>query len=684
MADAADVLSDQLRLQLLALAELLGKQINQLHQEFRASLRNRKSGLPKLDEQQVAAVLAVTPGEAMRILAKGGTLADYFEQVAYNGRRLAKLKLPPGTVLVALEHYDRLLGKRLAKKLTDKTANPVWVREQLLFCIMLTLNNAFYIVREQETRAFYELFRAEVESRSATSLVERIARVLLEFSQADEAQLVLELPEENVTEGPGAPAELVTGKLAKASGALAIASAAERTAPLRRGKSALAQGKGPAARAKTSAKSAGWISHWIGEEASAGTGASAATREIADSPAIQKTFGQLRCLRGKAAAAALELLGGRGPASPNGLTLWVVPLHLEDRLLGFIPFTFHKDYEWLPREQELLAGAAERCSLAIEKAKLMEDLAARSKEVRDLASRMMNVEEAERRRISRELHDEAGQSLLCVRLALEMAEEKLRLKQDPVSEELATVRQTVEATIIEIRRLISALSPAVLEQLGLAAALRQLVNRFRMIYPCAVKVNLQGLEQLPRRTEMTVYRLVQECFQNIMKHSQANTVNLSVSSSDNTIKLLVEDNGVGFHLDDALAKRESYGLSGMRERVALLGGRVSVYSAPSEVTTAKTKNQNGTHAAGSATTISGSAKNPAGVGTAGLETKPETKTAAEAQRFHSARSTNGRAESDNGYSAATQKKTSRKNLTARGTRIQVELPIPREAQHQLI
>ena len=80
-------------------------------------------------------------------------------------------------------------------------------------------------------------------------------------------------------------------------------------------------------------------------------------------------------------------------------------------------FGFSKPYEWLPREQELLAAAAERCLMAAEKARLMEDLAAREEQVRQLAEHMLHVEEMERRRISRELHDEAGQSLLCIRLA---------------------------------------------------------------------------------------------------------------------------------------------------------------------------------------------------------------------------------------------------------------------------
>jgi len=91
---------------------------------------------------------------------------------------------------------------------------------------------------------------------------------------------------------------------------------------------------------------------------------------------------------------------------------------------------------------------------------------------------MLHVEEMERRRISRELHDEAGQSLLCIRLQMELIEQALPESESELRSKLGEARDLTERTILEMRRLISALSPAVLEQLGLGAALRQLINRF--------------------------------------------------------------------------------------------------------------------------------------------------------------------------------------------------------------
>ena len=192
---------------------------------------------------------------------------------------------------------------------------------------------------------------------------------------------------------------------------------------------------------------------------------------------------------------------------------------------------------------------------------------------------MLHVEEMERRRISRELHDEAGQSLLCIRLQIELIEQSLPESEHEWRSKLGEARDLTERTILEMRRLIAALSPAVLEQLGLGAALRQLVNRFQRLHPCRVRLQLSKMgRRLPQQTEVIAYRLVQECFNNIGKHAQASQVNISLTSTDGLLKLTVEDNGVGFKIEEALEKRESFGLSGMRERVALLGGEFQVES----------------------------------------------------------------------------------------------------------
>jgi signal transduction histidine kinase len=238
---------------------------------------------------------------------------------------------------------------------------------------------------------------------------------------------------------------------------------------------------------------------------------------------------------------------------------------------------------------EMLASAGERCYAASQKTGTLEDIAEREERLSKLAIRMLMVEENERRRISRELHDDAGQSLVVIRLQMELIEQLL----PPGSEErqrLEEARDITEKTILDIRRLIADLSPAVLEQLGLGAALRQLLNRFRNRYPCQANLDVGQLPTLDSKFQSVVYRLTQECLNNISEHSKATTVNISVSADDKVLRLHVEDNGTGFDVEQTLERKDAFGLIGIRERVAVLGGTVEIISTRKEgQTTTKRK-----------------------------------------------------------------------------------------------
>jgi len=504
LADAADVLSDQLRVHLHKLAVLLEPHADQVDRRFLNRLKTLE-----YEPKQRAALAAITPGAAARILCTGKAPLHFIEQVEYNGRRLAKLNLPPSAILEALQEYDRLLVPVLRTLPEDEHANFKWVREQLHFCVTLTLNNAYYQVREAETQAFYELFRIELESRNLDELLGRFLAALVHVCRADAGRLYM-LSEDGTEWLPKA------GMPTKTDAAI----------PNR-----------PGLVAKLSKP------RYVDGEGHTGN-------YLLDEK-WQKQFA----------------------------SYWSIPLAANGRTAGVMQFGFTRTYEWLPREQELLAAASERCLMAAEKARLMEDLAQREEQVRRLAEHMLHVEEMERRRISRELHDEAGQSLLCIRLQMELIEQALPDSESEWRSKLSEARDLTERTILEMRRLIAALSPAVLEQLGLGAALRQLVNRFQRLTPtCEVKLQISKMGRLPQQTEVIAYRLVQECFNNIGKHAQATRVNISLSSTDGRLRLFVEDNGVGFDVEAAFQKRESFGMSGMRERVALLGGQFAVES----------------------------------------------------------------------------------------------------------
>lgn len=245
---------------------------------------------------------------------------------------------------------------------------------------------------------------------------------------------------------------------------------------------------------------------------------------------------------------------------------WLYPLEG----MGAIQLGFAAEYPWLPRELTLLAAAAARCREAIARA-------SDRRTIRRLASEARAAEEEERRRIGRELHDEAGQSLMLLRLKLEMLE---RDAPPALRTPLAEARGTVENTVTELRRIIAALSPTVLERLGLERALRQLAARFRKAFPAQLRLRIEGhCGTVASPAQRVIYRVAQEGLQNVARHSRATHVNLSVRVTDKIIRLRLSDDGVGLGAQSAWRKPQSFGLTGMRERAELLGGTLSVSGA---------------------------------------------------------------------------------------------------------
>jgi signal transduction histidine kinase len=246
---------------------------------------------------------------------------------------------------------------------------------------------------------------------------------------------------------------------------------------------------------------------------------------------------------------------------------WSYPL----REVGLIQLGFSTCYPWLPRELTLLDAVAGRCVEAIERYRLQE-------EVRRLEAESRRAEREERHRIGRELHDEAGQSLLLLRLKLEMME---RGATPEVRSGLAEVRAIAEQIVVELRRIIAALSPAALERLGLKRALQQLAAKFRKMHPAQLSLRIAAdPDGIPGQIQEMIYRIAQECLQNVAKHSRATHVNLFLRSADKYIRLSVRDNGAGFSGKSRGTKPPAFGLAGMRERQTLLGGTLAVRSEP--------------------------------------------------------------------------------------------------------
>jgi signal transduction histidine kinase len=454
------ILTQAARQHVLRMTAAMRPRLRAIEREFTRFLRERP-----YDSAQIRAFLAITPAAAARL----GRLDRFWEHVEYNGKRLAKLNVPPDEVEDVLRCMNDLLDAMLEGQFQP-------AREQLNLATMMILHRAYYNVRETESQAFFGIYRAEQEAQEMDDLLRRFVRILTQTFQAPAGRLILEPP-------------------------------------------------------------AGRLRH------------------------------PLFIRRGTAAENLVWDAGMRGRYA----SYWSYPL----QAMGVVQFGFSTDYPWLPRELALLESVGARCAEALQRARMQS-------EIRRLEIESRDAEEQERRRIGRELHDEAGQSLLLLRLQLELLE---RDGAPGLQARLAEARSTTERTIEELRRIIAALSPAVLDRLGLARALRQLTARFQKIHGGEMDVAIcRKADAFSLEAQQVIYRVAQECLQNISKHSQASDVKLSLRKADECVRLCVSDNGAGFSAEAAWKKPLSFGLAGMRERAALLGGTLTLRTAPGQGT----------------------------------------------------------------------------------------------------
>lgn len=195
-------------------------------------------------------------------------------------------------------------------------------------------------------------------------------------------------------------------------------------------------------------------------------------------------------------------------------------------------------------------------------------------ENRHLVSRLLEVQEEERRRLARELHDELGQTLNAIKLDV------LALPQSAAAQRVA---DNVDRVYAAAGELVRRLTPTALEELGLPAALEACVARWHVTHPqLTVQLSMSGgLENLGQTAELALYRIVQEALTNCVRHAGARHFYIDLTRDareDDGLVLEMHDDGTGFQVDGA--RPRGSGLAGMRERVALLGGRMELLSQP--------------------------------------------------------------------------------------------------------
>lgn len=258
-------------------------------------------------------------------------------------------------------------------------------------------------------------------------------------------------------------------------------------------------------------------------------------------------------------------------------TLWGVPLRLGPVTLGALVIGFDKPYEWLPTERALMGAIAERSSLALDRARINDALREREGRIAELSAHLLQVQEEERKRISRELHDETGQGLMVIRLYLGMLETATtsRTGRTKIRETLAVVDRTIEG----IRRIIAKLSPLALQELGLIAAVRKEAKDLARNTGVKARVVIpDSVGRLLPEIEAAIYRVVQEALHNVAKHAHAKNVNIQISRDAGVVRVVVEDDGVGFSGRSSNSRGHSFGLAGIKERIGSLGGTVRVQS----------------------------------------------------------------------------------------------------------
>jgi PAS domain S-box-containing protein len=203
------------------------------------------------------------------------------------------------------------------------------------------------------------------------------------------------------------------------------------------------------------------------------------------------------------------------------------------------------------------------------------------KELRQLSGYLLEAQDEERRRIARELHDSTAQNLAAITLNLSLLEESVG-KDERARETLAESISLAQQTLDEIRNISYLLHPPLLDQMGLAAALEYYADGFSRRSGISVTVEISPeLGRLPEDVERTLFRVVQECLSNILRHADSPTAKVRVVRNPEGIVLDVVDRGRGMHtppvekLDGAPA-RPGVGIPGMRERVRLLGGQLEI------------------------------------------------------------------------------------------------------------
>lgn len=287
---------------------------------------------------------------------------------------------------------------------------------------------------------------------------------------------------------------------------------------------------------------------------------------------------------------------GFPPGHPPMRTLLGVPIMRAGRRYGNLYVTEKADGAVFDESDEALvvalaafaAGAIETTELmALELSRAAAHEQARAR--RELLRQVIAAQEAERARVSRDLHDDVGQALTSVLLGLRLVEDSLAdpgLDADDARRRVADLRELVADGLRRARQLAFDLRPTVLDDIGLVPALQRLGEDLAARTGLTIEVDTDVLgadERLAPEIETVIYRVVQEALTNVIRHASAASASVTLSGRDGQVRVLIEDDGIGFDVAHRLA-RPHIGVTGMYERAELVDGTLSISSTPAEGT----------------------------------------------------------------------------------------------------
>lgn len=227
-------------------------------------------------------------------------------------------------------------------------------------------------------------------------------------------------------------------------------------------------------------------------------------------------------------------------------------------------------------------GAREAARLQSRVTALREKIAQDKQRLRTVSRRLIDIQESERRRIARELHDEIGQALTALKIQLQTLQQ--RLPDPSMGLTVASGVETLDRLMKQVRNLSLELRPSVLDDLGLQAALRWYVDRMRQDSGLDIRLGMDfpntGLGQ---EMDMVLFRVTQEALTNVVRHAKARRVEIGLNADSDSASLSIRDDGAGFDVEEARTRAmagQSLGLIGMMERVNLAGGRLNITAAP--------------------------------------------------------------------------------------------------------